>query len=433
MSISNRYFSNLYDLVSCMTRAVDLINLEVSDHHQQVAYLSYALSEKLPLSLEERQTLVLSALLHDIGALSFDDRLDLIEEGARTSKFHAYIGADLLSDFEPLRQVAEVIRYHHVPWDKGAGQFQNGKKIPILSHVIHLADRITVQISRKESVISQINRIRDNIKGRRGTDFMPELVDAFLEISREEALWLELTYRPIVFHATESLSLEALKLTLDEVVGLTGVFSRIIDFRSPFTARHSAGVAATAEKLAELCGFSGDECKMMNIAGNLHDIGKLAIPREIIEKQDRLEPAEFDIIRGHTFYTYRLLSGISGFETINRWASYHHEKLNGNGYPFHIGADGLSLGSRIMAVADVFTAITEDRPYRKSMSQKQTFEVLSRMVENGSISGQIVSLLRDHYGMIAEARMRAAKRAAADYSKIMLPRTDEGRGGRREG
>lgn len=421
MSLSNPYFSNLYDLVSCMTKAVDLISLEVSNHHQQVAYLSYALAEKLQLSLEDKQTLVLAALLHDIGALSFHDRLDVIEEGPQTSKSHAYIGARLLCDFAPLKNVAEVIRYHHIPWDGGAGQFHDGQNVSILSHMIHLADRIVVQIDHRESIISQINRIRENIKGKRDTLFAPEQVDAFMAISKEEALWLELTNQPFASGVPSDLSLESLKLTLDEVVDLTGVFARIIDFRSPFTARHSAGVAATAEMLAKLSGFSEDECKMMNIAGNLHDIGKLAVPREIIEKQDKLEPSEFDIIRSHTFYTYNLLSCVSGFEMINQWASFHHEKLNGQGYPFHLQANGLSLGSRIMAVADIFTAITEDRPYRKGMSDRQTREVLERMVENESISGQVVSLLLDNDQSITEMRQKAAHRADFDYRKIMMP------------
>ena len=433
MSLSNPYFSNLYDLVSCMTKAVDLINVEVSNHHQQVAYLAHALSEKLQLSLEEKQTLVLSALLHDIGALSFDNRLDMIEEGPQTSKSHAYIGAKLLCDFEPLRNVAEVIRFHHIPWDRGAGQFYNGEKVPILSHVVHLADRIVVQIHHQENIISQINRIRDNIKSKRDTIFEPEQADVFLEISKEEALWLELTNQPMASDIFDDLSLDALRLTLDEVVNLTGVFARIIDFRSPFTSRHSAGVAATAERLAKLSGFSQDECKMMNIAGNLHDIGKLAVPREIIEKQDKLEPSEFDIIRSHTFYTYNLLSSISGFEVINQWASYHHEKLNGNGYPFHIQANGLSLGSRIMAVADIFTAITENRPYRKGMSDEQTRLVLERMVENGSISGQVVSLLLDNYESITEMRQEAARRADSEYHKIMVLQPDDDRNEKEKG
>ncbi|MCI1959636.1 MAG: HD domain-containing protein [Clostridia bacterium] len=419
MYYSNRYFSNLYDLVVCMTNAVDLISNEVANHHHQVAYLAYNFAEKLELPIEQKQTLVLSALLHDIGALSLNDRLELIEEEPFTAENHALIGAKLLSDFPLFSDVANVIKFHHIPWDYGKGRLCGGEKVSMLSHILHISDRIAVQVNDKKNIISQIDKIRENIKSRRNTIFMPELVDAFLDICDTESLWLDLIYQPMVSNIPNDLYLEAIKLTLDQVVDLAKIFSRIIDFRSPFTAMHSAGVAAAAEKLAELSGFSKDECKMMRIAGNLHDIGKLAIPQNILEKQDKLEPAEFDIIRGHSFYTYRLLKPIRGFEIITQWAAYHHEKLNGHGYPFHLKADSLSLGSRIMAVADIFTAITEDRPYRKGMSDEKTAAVLSQMVENGSISSSIFSLLMNNYKDIYNIRKESAEKAVEEYSKII--------------
>jgi HD-GYP domain-containing protein (c-di-GMP phosphodiesterase class II) len=419
MSFCGRSFSNLYDLVVCMTRAIDLISPEVSNHHLRVASLAYAISEKLGLSLEQKQTLVLATLLHDTGALSSNERLALIEEESAGVENHAFIGATLLEDFPPLRKAAEIVRFHHLPWNGGKGRSYHGEEVPILSHILHLSDRIVVQVNDQENVISQISRIRASISSRRNTLFMPELVDAFLEISVQEALWLDLVFSPTVSKIPDDLAFDALRLTLDEVVDLTKVFSRIIDFRSPFTARHSAAVAATAEKLAELASFSEDECKMMKIAGNLHDIGKLAIPREIIEKQDKLDPAEFDMIRSHAYYTYQLLRPISGFETITQWASYHHEKMNGNGYPFHLKAGSLPLGSRIMAVADIFTAITEDRPYRKGMTDAQTREVLGKLAENGSISPRVLSLLMEHYEMIADIRREAAEGAASYYQRIV--------------
>lgn len=120
----------------------------------------------------------------------------------------------------------------------------------------------------------------------------------------------------------------------DEIIELTKIFANIIDFRNPFTATHSAGVAKTAEKLAELAGFSENECKMMLVAGYLHDLGKLAVSKSILDKPGNLDPGERNVIRSHAFYTYRLLQAIKGFEIINKWASFHHEKLNGKGYSF---------------------------------------------------------------------------------------------------
>ncbi|PKM71891.1 MAG: phosphohydrolase [Firmicutes bacterium HGW-Firmicutes-16] len=419
MPYIDQYFANLYDLINCLTRAVDLVTPKVSSHHQQVAYMALNIADAMRISVDQKRTLVLAALLHDIGSLSLDDNMDFFEEEPLTINNHAFIGARLFSSSPIMKDVAEVIKFHHIPWNNGEGKSFKGEEVPLLSHILHLSDRVAIRVNRDESVISQIRPIKEYTKSARNTVFEPELVDTFLDICDEEALWLDLVYRPTIFTGQNDLSLQSINLTLDETVDFTKILSQIIDFRSRFTATHSAGVAAVALKLAELSGFSEGECKMMSIAGNLHDIGKLAIPREILEKTDALEPAEYDIIKSHTFYTYHLLAPISKFESIAQWAAYHHEKLNGRGYPFHIKSDNLSLGARIMAVADIFTAITEDRPYRKGMPKERAETVLGHMVENKSISQSIVSLLVDNYAIISCLRKESEDRAAAEYSKII--------------
>lgn len=420
MTYNSRYFATLYDLITCMTAAVDLLDVKVSNHHQRVAFLSLRLAEQMNLPLEDKKTLVQAALLHDIGALSLSERLDLLMEEAINAESHSLIGARFLEDFPLLRKEAEIVRFHHVPWKNGAGGVHQGRQVPMLSHLVHLADRVAVEVQPDENVISQIGRIRETIRRRQGDIFVPEMVDAFMEISVQEALWLELISGPQISDFSEELSLDAKKLTLDEVVQLTDVFAHIIDFRSPFTTRHSASVAATAEKLAELSGFSQNECKMMRVAGNLHDLGKLAIPTEILEKRSKLNPDEFDVIRSHTFYTYRLLQPIRGFEVITQWAAFHHEKLTGNGYPFHLKADSLPLGSRIMAVADIFTAVTEDRPYRKGMTLSKTAELLHGMAQHGAICPDTVALLLEHHQEITRLREEAADRAGMQYDRLFL-------------
>ena len=420
MSLNN-YFTNLYDLLFCLTKAIDLVSPAVTDHHQQVTYLAYHIADACGVPIEQKRTLTMAALLHDVGAIAFRDNLDFTEEEQEQINDHAFLGARLLAGFPVLADVSEVVRYHHIPWENGKGASFQGSEVPMLSHIVHLADRVAVQVNRQECVISQIRSIREYVGKNSGSLFVPELANAFLRISDREALWLDLIYQPSVSDLAEDSSVRAVKLTLDEVVDLTQVFARIIDFRSPFTAMHSAGVAAAAVKLAELSGFSEDECKMMNIAGNLHDIGKLAVPREILEKQDKLEPAEFDVIRSHTYYTYRLLQPISGFEEIAPWAAYHHEKLNGRGYPFRLSAHSLSLGSRIMAVADVFTAITEKRPYRGGMPKELAVSILEGMVKNRAISPSVCALLFNNYETVDSVRRVSAERAVASYRSILRP------------
>lgn len=415
----NKISINMYDLLICLTNAGDLISPEVANHHQQVAYLAFRIAEQLQLPVEQRKNLMLAGLLHDVGAFSLDERLSLIEDEPPTAQDHAARGARLIEEFPPLSSAADYIRYHHIPWDHGKGKTFRGNEVSVFSHILHLADRIAVSVDRSQNIIGQIKGIQKKILKQKDSVFMPELVDAFLEISAFEYIWLDIVYKPLLYILPDIVIFDTVELSIDELIELTKIFSNIIDFRNPFTANHSAGVARTAEKLAELAGFSQNECKMMLVAGNLHDLGKLAVSKNILEKPGGLDEDECNIIRSHTFYTYRLLQAIKGFETINKWASFHHEKLNGKGYPFHLNENNIPLGSRIMAVADIFTAIMEDRPYRKGMSPEKAIGVLRALVKDHSICPYVVSILMDHYEEMNEIRKEVQQDTVAKYDYIM--------------
>lgn len=412
---------NIYDLLICLTNAGDLISHEVANHHQQVAYLAFRIGEHLDLPSEQKKNLMLAGLLHDVGAFSLDERLALIENEPQTSNDHAFRGARLIEGFFPLSGAAEIIRYHHVPWNNGEGKAFNGSEVTYLSHILHLADRIAVSIDKDQNVIDQIEGIRGKISEQKNTVFMPELVNTFMEISVNEYIWLDTAYKPLLYILPNIVLFDTVELNLDEIIELTKIFANIIDFSNPFTATHSAGVAKTAEKLAELAGFSENECKMMLVAGYLHDLGKLAVSKNILDKPGNLDTGERNVIRSHTFYTYRLLQAIKGFETINKWASFHHEKLNGKGYPFHLHSDNIPLGSRIMAVSDIFTAITEDRPYRKGMTLEEAVAILSSMVKDNSICPYVVSILTENLKTIDEIRKDAQKESKVIYNYIVEP------------
>ena len=157
----------------------------------------------------------------------------------------------------------------------------------------------------------------------------------------------------------------------------------------------------------------------MLVAGFLHDLGKVAVPNSILDKPGKLEPEEFDVIRAHTYYTYQILSTIGGFEDIVSWASFHHERLDGKGYPFHVSGDELSLGSRIMCVADVFTAVTENRPYRQGTPRDETMPILRNLVKSGSLDGSIVGVVEEDYGELDGIRARVQETYLASYRKMI--------------
>lgn len=409
---------SMYDLILCLTNAADLVSPALANHHKQVAYLAYCIGEEFGLTEEQRKDILLAGLLHDIGAFSVRERLDLLEfeENARD---HAYKGACMVRLFPPLAHIADIIHYHHEPWNNGKDIGTGQRRVPLSSHILHLADRIVVQIKRGQEVLGQTEGICEAIRRQSGSVFMPELVEAFLQISKKEYIWLDLVYGSLLNVMPHMSSFDSTELDMEGLTGLTRLFACIIDFRSPFTANHSSGVAATAERLAELAGFSPEECRMMRVAGYLHDLGKISVLNDLLEKPGKLNEQEYNIIRSHTFYTYRILQAIQEFDTINQWVALHHERLDGSGYPFHLTADSLPLGSRIMAVADVFTAITEDRPYRAGMKEEEAREVLSSMVTDKALCPYVVSLMDQYFDDINAIRIEAQRQSAADYHRFL--------------
>jgi putative nucleotidyltransferase with HDIG domain len=410
---------NLYELLKSISDAQDLVSPVLSNHHQQVAYLSYRLSQAMDLPVNEQKDIFIAGLVHDIGALSKNERLDIIEEETLSVNNHAFLGAKLLMDFKPLQNPAGIIKYHHLPWNGGSGSRYGEEAVPVGSHVIHLADRVCAMIKKDYNILSQIPQIMDMIKTKSNSLFEPGMVEALSGLSKNEFIWLDLISGSPAKKVNTGL-LDIVELELDDMIDLSIIFAQIIDFRSSFTAQHSAGVAKTAEKLAELVGFSPAECKMMLVAGYLHDLGKLAIDNKVLEKPAKLDEEEFNEIRSHTYFTYQLLNNIPSLKQISEWASYHHERLDGKGYPFHINGNNLSLGSRVMAVADVFTAITENRPYRKGMTDANAISVLNNMVEDGALDGKIVGILTDNFNVFTELRETAQQTAKEQNEEFLL-------------
>jgi HD-GYP domain-containing protein (c-di-GMP phosphodiesterase class II) len=409
---------HLVDLIMCLSDAMDFISPEVVDHHIQVAYIAFGIGDELGFSVEQKRDLVLAGALHDIGAFSLKERLDVLAFDAENTQKHADVGYSLLNIYKPLEGIASAVKFHHINWDQGKGSEVRKKQVPVAGHILHLADRVAVLVNRKQEVLGQAQKIRETVQEQSGKMFMPSLVDAFGRLALREYFWLDLVSPSLRAILSGRLKAVTIGLDTEDLLGFSRLFARIIDFKSPFTATHSSGVAACAEILAGHSGFSRGDCTKMRIAGYLHDLGKLAVPVEILDKPSRLGRKEFNVIMHHAFYTRRILDAMPSLNSINAWASFHHERLDGSGYPFHLSGEDLPLGSQIMAVADVFTAVSENRPYRSGMTKGVALGVLEGMADDSALNPDIVSLLRRHYGEIDGARRTAQAAARNEYRRI---------------
>ena len=403
------------DLVSCLADAIDLINTHLSRHNRTVLCLAHAIGVEYGLGSNQLENLVVAAAVHDIGALTFTARNSIMDFEV-DDPLHAHVGCRLLSGFRPFAHVAPIVKHHHGDYRDVSAHGTDTDDPSIESRIIHLADRIAVLVS-PQFQLGDAQPVVDMVQQGAGSRFDPNLIEVFQRLSRKESFWLNARSAESDAPLEETLA-RNIHLYASDMVDLGEMLAQVIDFRSSFTATHSSGVSAVAAELGSLIGFSENQCVMIRVAGLLHDIGKLTIPESILNSPEGLSPEEYNLMRGHTYYTDRLLRRIREFDLIRVWGSLHHERLDGTGYPFRLRAAQIPLCSRIMAVADVYTAVSEDRPYRKGMQCEKVTSVLRSMVASGGLEQKVVELLLDNYPRIESVRSAAQENALRKYKEF---------------
>ena len=416
----------LSEVIGALSHALDLTEGQPVGHSQRSCMIGMELAERLGLDSEVRRDLFYAILLKDAGCSSSaarmcelfatDDR-DLKREFSfvdwtNTAEFVRYAAknvapesssfsraAQLLRALRSIRREADdlnnarcdrgarlvamlgfppatsgAVRALDEHWDgSGRPDGLEGEAIPLISRIACLAQTAEVFMS-----VDGPQGALDVVRERRGRWFDPRIADAFLAIGTDDPLWMRMAQ-----DATTEVMLDlepreaGLSLTDDD--GLDRVaeaFAGVIDAKSPYTARHSMGVATYSVAIGEHMGFDPVRLRALRRAGLLHDIGKLGVSNLILDKAAKLTDAEFAEVRRHPLYTEQILSRITPFADLAVSAAGHHERIDGRGYHRGIRSDLLPLEARILAVADVYEALTADRPYRASMPRDAALAIM---------------------------------------------------------
>ena len=339
-----------------------------------------------------------ASLLHDCGVSSTQTHRNLISElDWNDSHEHCIRGETLLQQCRLFSDLSLLIRYHHTHWKDLP--FELDPDVALISNLIYLADRVDALIFQLDgsNILRTRHTILDIIRKYQGSFFDPKLTDTFLAVANSEYFWLMLDSRHLSrFIVGMEQKSKPQRVGRNRFLEVATIFAEIVDAKSPFTVEHSLGVARLAKYIGGLSGLSDDKQYMLEVAGLLHDLGKLNVPDEILEKSEPLTEEERMIMMRHSFESYQILSRISGFEQIAQWAAFHHEDLTGKGYPFHKDKKGLSLEARIVAVADVFQALSQNRPYRDLFSTEKIFTIMDEMAAKGALDHQLVALTKTH-------------------------------------
>jgi len=260
-------------------------------------------------------------------------------------------------------------------WDGGGNPVgMRRSEIPILSRIMLLAQTLEVFFATQNA-----DAAVDVVKQRSRKWFDPDLVKAACSLAARGSLWADVageeSFDLILNMEPEQKMMEQGNSTLDSICV---AFANIVDAKSPFTFNHSSGVANAAVAIARTLELDRERIFFIRHAALLHDLGKLSVPNSILEKPGKPDAAEWAVLKLHPYYTWKILQGISSFHEMSEVAASHHEKLNGNGYFRGLNAHHLSLESRILAVADIFDALSAKRPYRDSLPLETVFEIMHK-------------------------------------------------------
>jgi len=428
-------------LLSGLSMALDLTEGQLPGHALRTCFLAMHLADDLGLSVADRGALFYGAFLKDAGCSSNAAAItrifgaDDIEAKRRQSTIEssllAYAAFTIrtIPSSEPLpRKVRRLIslgihgqREHrqieqlrcergaaiarkagfddevagaildlHEHWDgSGDPRGLKGAEIHPLARILAACQGLDIFLTmqgRERAVEVMAERV--------GTWYDPDIAEALLDACAHGRL--DELAAPDLIGRTMALEPGAHIRTSDDadIDRISLAFADIVDAKSPFTGTHSSRVADIAEGLAARMGMPAPEVVNVRRAGLLHDLGKLGVPNTVLDKPGRLDASEMEVIRRHPELTLTILDTIPTFHDVAELAACHHERLDGTGYFRGMTAPELALGARIVAVADVFEAMTADRPYRAAMPVAQALGIM-RESAGEHLAADVIEALAD--------------------------------------
>jgi putative nucleotidyltransferase with HDIG domain len=417
---------SLSDVLSALSYALDLTEGQTPGHTNRTCVIGMRLGEEIGLTSEQRTALYFALLLKDAGCSSnaakmaalfgsddqvvkqrmkFVDWHRPVELALRTAQLcgigqstadrvkhflgiargdnvtrdimqiRCERGADIAIGLGFPDDTAAAIRALDEHWcGLGHPKGMRGEEIPVLARIANIAQ--TVDAFLMAGGVDESLRV---VRARRGRWFDPRLATLVLGWKNDTTFWRELT-GPAVRERVLALEPGAhvRQVDADGLDAIARSFAEIIDAKSPYTARHSFNVASYARSIAAQLGYSAAEQRRIHRAGLLHDIGKLGISNRILDKPGRLDDTERTAVERHPQFTWEILQRVDAFSDFAWLAAVHHEKLDGSGYPWGLSADQLDEPSRILAVADIYEALSADRPYRAGLPRADALGILRK-------------------------------------------------------
>lgn len=381
--------SQFDQIISALSLIMDQFGNHTLLHSRRVAVIATALSEiVMP---EKRDIIFYASLLHDVGAVIFGEHpvmFPTMQEQKRVPHIfeHPTVGSKIISRISALEEAQAFIQDHH-EWYDGSG-YPNGKKgedVCLGAQLIHIADTIDQKI--KVYGDYSCTEIYNYLRLHKGREFNPNLWNAIMDLKNKDAgsfcmrISDDMSMQEIFSEMIQSVDPHWIVSTAtvdDYTQVILHIFADIIDAKHKYTKNHSQRIAFLSEKIARVLELPEAEIEKIRNASYLHDIGKVYIPYEILDKPEHLSDQEVDAMRKHTIITMKILDTIEAFRDLSPIAGFHQERYDGKGYPDGLMGDNIPLGARILCVADSVDAMLSDRAYRNGIGVGNTIIQLQR-------------------------------------------------------
>ncbi|MBP7216308.1 MAG: HD domain-containing protein [Candidatus Omnitrophica bacterium] len=361
------------ELLTALSFIVDVEESVKYFHSWRVAIIADALAKRM--AAKRRREIFFAALLHDVGGIGLTKHIvHFLKLENKTNQLillsHPIIGAQFVSIIPKLNLCAKIILDHH-EWYNGAG-YPRGKSnnfISLGSQLIRAAD--TIDITLRTPRYANMRTLKTKLKESSDKEIEKNLARNAMRAIQQKNFLRSITDLSTITPLLYKIKNEVGPIPMpprEDIIGRTlEIMAQIIDLKHPFTAGHSLRVSRYAMAIALAMKLKHDDVTKIKWAGLIHDMGKLSVPRSILDKPSSLTKKEFLIIKKHPEMTREILKMVPTFSEISPIASEHHEYYNGSGYPFGLRAEESHLGARILTVCDAFDAMTSNRPYRNPL------------------------------------------------------------------
>jgi HD-GYP domain-containing protein (c-di-GMP phosphodiesterase class II) len=393
-------------VVVALSQGLDLAEGRLMGHAQRVCYIASVLALEVGLSSEERLALFYAALFHDIGVSIASPSLTTLTGVAEDDLFaasplrspeqlagemapgafqtvvqtfhqHSLLGARAIGGLDLPAPVTDIVLAHHERWD-GAGYPAGleGEEIPFAARVLALADHAETLIAAETSPLAARRSLVPSLRQLSGAALDPALVHEAVKLCRRDNFWLGLYGEELAEALLALRPAEPPRRDKRLLLRFASAFASLVDARSQYMLGHSQRVAEDSQRLARAVGLSPEHAQAVRVAALLHDLGRLGVPPRVVAKADILNVGEMHLLRQHPSYSRHILEGLRGMEEVALWVGAHHERPDGRGYPEMMNGPAIPLEARIIGTANVYVALTADRPYRVGLRRADALKVM---------------------------------------------------------